>query len=250
MKQQFDEEPQAVVVTRGMTACYTALNFDVRQTPDGRYEAESVVVTTRDPLSKDDYPAIVTAIIRSRYSADEMEAVSNSYMSNVSDMVAAAAFTEMQRWRGKAKEVAREVVLGLFGAGDEGRTDAVRELVAQRISNYGISDNVDAFLVNGVKYWMPKTMRESLVMTLGELQKAGLADFPFVLGGRTATLPCSAVSAMVTQVEVYATQCMAVTQRHLNAVTAINDEEQLLEYDFTQGYPSMPTFQIPFDEEG
>ena len=233
-----------------MTACYTALNFDVRQTPDGRYEAESVVVTTRDPLSKDDYPAIVTAIIRDRYSADDMEAVTNNYMSNVSDMEAAAVFTEMQRWRGKAKEVAREVMLTLVSPGSEEHTEAVRTLVLQRISNYDISDNVDAFFVNGVKYWMPKTMRESLVMTLGEFQKAGIADFPFVLGGKTATLPREAVSAMVTQVEVYATQCMAVTQQHLNAVAAISDEQYLLEYDYTQGYPSMPFFQIPFDEEG
>lgn len=250
MKQQFDEEPQAVVVTRGMTACYTALNFDVRQTPDGRYEAESVVVVTEKPLGKDDYPAIVTAIIRDRYSADDMEAVTNNYMSNVSDMEAAAVFTEMQRWRGKAKEVAREVMLTLVSPGSEEHTEAVRTLVLQRISNYDISDNVDAFFVNGVKYWMPKTMRESLVMTLGEFQKAGVADFPFALGGKTATLPCEVVSAMVTQVEVYATQCMAVTQQHLNAVAAISDEQYLLEYDYTQGYPNMPFFNEPFDEEG
>ena len=190
---------------------------------------------------------IINAIVRDQYPTDKMEAVTNNYMQNLSDMTYASEFMAMQQWRCKAKEIACEALLVINDGNDDfDRLDMVRQLIRSRIENYDISDNVDAFLINGRKHWMPKPVRESLVMTLREFEKAGIQSFPFELDGNAHELPCIALSGMVTEVEVYATQCMAVTKRHLAVIETLATESELMEYDFTVGYHGMPNFEIDF----
>lgn len=69
---------------------------------NGRY---SVIV----PLAQWDYDHIVTIIIRSRYSADQMEAILNN---QIADATAKhlAEFEEMQEWRKLAKQTAKQIL--------------------------------------------------------------------------------------------------------------------------------------------
>lgn len=68
----------------------------------GRY---SVTV----PLAQWDYDHIVTIIIRSRYSADQMEAILNNQVADATSKHM-AEFEEMQEWRKLAKRTAKEVL--------------------------------------------------------------------------------------------------------------------------------------------
>lgn len=193
---------------------------------------------------------LINAFIREKYSAEQMEAVTNNYMLNLGDMSYAAQFIEMQQWRGMSKALAYEALMVIMdGAEDFDRLGTVRKMTAQYAENYDMSDNVNAFLVNGDKYWMPKPMRESLTMTLQEFVKAGIEVFPFELGGKFYQLPCDMLSGIVTQIEVYATQCMAVTKGHLTAISELETEEELEEYDYKTGYPQMLEFTIGNDEQ-
>lgn len=183
------------------------------------------------------------------YSTDQMEAITNNYMLNLSDMGYAAKFIEMQQWRGEAKALAYEALIAIMDGMDNfDRLDAVRKMVAQYAENYDMSNDVNAFLVNGVKYWMPKPMRESLTMTLQEFNRAGIGKIPFELNGKSYELPCKLLSEIVTRIEVYATQCMAVTKGHLIAISGLETEEELNEYDYKAGYPEMLEFEIGVGE--
>lgn len=53
---------------------------------------------------------IISAIIRSRYSADEMEAIINNHLEPEETEVHAQQFADMQAWRAKAKEIAHQVI--------------------------------------------------------------------------------------------------------------------------------------------
>lgn len=60
------------------------------------------------PFSQDDYPMLVSSLVRERYSEDDVEAIINNYLADPEGHK--ADFDELQAWRVKAKEVAREVI--------------------------------------------------------------------------------------------------------------------------------------------
>ena len=60
------------------------------------------------PFTQDDYPMLVSSLVRERYSEDDVEAILNNYLADPEGHK--ADFDELQAWRVKAKEVAREVI--------------------------------------------------------------------------------------------------------------------------------------------
>ena len=56
------------------------------------------------------YGELVSAMIRERYTEDAMEAITNNYLANQADMDAMTKYTEMQRYRGHCKVVARDLL--------------------------------------------------------------------------------------------------------------------------------------------
>ena len=248
MIMRYSERPQFVTVSRTPAGFHTTVNYGIEEIEE-EFEASSVTLLTEERICADDYSALVSALINNEYPADRMDAVRNNYMANQSDMEAADAFTEMQRWRGAAKVIAREALRFAMDNGlgnSEGfiALENTRALVMQDIENYDISDAVNAFIINGEKYWLTKPMRESLVTSLDRFQKAGIANFPFVLGSIQTQLPCTVLDGMITQLEVYATQCMGVTTAHLMAAQALQTEEELMAYDYTTGYPEMLEYTL------
>ena len=62
------------------------------------------------PIGVINYDAIVDAIITQRYPSDKMMAVINNYMLSPDDESITAEWQEMQAWRQRAKEVAKEAI--------------------------------------------------------------------------------------------------------------------------------------------
>ena len=60
------------------------------------------------PFTQDDYPMLVSAIVREEYTQDDVEAIMNNYLADPEGHK--ADFDELQAWRAKAKQVAREVI--------------------------------------------------------------------------------------------------------------------------------------------
>lgn len=245
---RYSERPPFVAVTSTRAGIHYTINYGIGQIEE-EFEAKSATLVLEGKISKDDYSAMVSALVSNEYPSDRMDAVRNNYMANQSDMKCAVAFTEMQRWRGEAKAIAREALRFVMdnGMGDAEGFDALentRALVLQKIENHDISDEVNAFTINGEKYWLTKPMRESLLTSLGRFQKAGIGNFPFVIGNIQTELPCDVLDGMITQLEVYATQCLGVTTAHQMAVNALESEEALLAYDYTQNYPPMLDYTL------
>lgn len=59
-----------------------------------------------NPLTEDDYGAMVSAIVRARYSADSVEAIMQNYIASKT-IEHKAEWSELQAWRETAKELAR-----------------------------------------------------------------------------------------------------------------------------------------------
>jgi len=55
-----------------------------------------------------DYGLFVSALIRSNYSQDQVEAITQNYLANSKDADAKQAFNDLQAWRAQAKQIAKD----------------------------------------------------------------------------------------------------------------------------------------------
>ena len=55
-----------------------------------------------------DYGLFVSALIRSRYSQDQVEAITQNYLANSKDADAKQAFNDLQAWRAESKQIAKD----------------------------------------------------------------------------------------------------------------------------------------------
>lgn len=55
-----------------------------------------------------DYGLFVSALVRSSYSQDQVEAITQNYLANSKDADAVQAFNDLQAWRAQAKQIAKD----------------------------------------------------------------------------------------------------------------------------------------------
>ena len=75
-------------------------------TPNRKFYTVSSPSATVTVLTME-YAAIVSALVRARYSDDEMMAIINNRMQSPDDEQILAEWQEMQQWRNQSKETAR-----------------------------------------------------------------------------------------------------------------------------------------------
>lgn len=85
------------------------INFDVRESEDPQRGKVSYLQVELYPsqLTK---AHIINAIIRARYQQQDVEAIQNNYLADMSDVQAKKEFENLQAWRSRAKSIAKEVL--------------------------------------------------------------------------------------------------------------------------------------------
>lgn len=79
------------------------------ETPREAWTAHTVVYRHEQPLTEDDYGKMVAAIVRSKYTADDVEAILSNYAAEQKSEHE-AEFKTFQEWRTVAKAAAREAL--------------------------------------------------------------------------------------------------------------------------------------------
>lgn len=105
----YENKPLATeeVVSAGVRT--TIIRFGIEETENG-WECEEICINHKEPLTKDkDYGPMVSAIIRSRYSHDMIEAITQNYLADPDGRK--QEFDDLQAWRQKAKEMAGSIFL-------------------------------------------------------------------------------------------------------------------------------------------
>ena len=112
------------------------------------------------------------------------------------------------------------------------------------VKAYDVSDNVNGFLLNGQHAWLSKNDRASL-RTLVQIQKeSGMTDTTLWYGEQSFNLPVDDALAMLSALELYASQCYNKTAEHLANISALTTVEEINAYDYTAGYPAQLSFTI------
>lgn len=118
-------------------------------------------------------------------------------------------------------------VLGLYP------TNLYKPILLKKIEQYDKSDNVNSFIYKGNKYWLDKQQR-SCMKTVAE---SGLESIEIVFGDISITLPSEFVKQFILALEAYAYKCYVNTAKHLQIAASLENLEDILNYDYTTGYP-------------
>ena len=107
------ERPQSVTIGINGARLQAQLCVDITQTDDGTWQWEEITL----PAGEWSYDAIVSAIVRWKYSTSTMEAIINNHLLVLSGDTEQtdeelAEFEAMQQWRHQAKSIAKEMMEG------------------------------------------------------------------------------------------------------------------------------------------
>ena len=197
------------------------------------------------PVAVWNYGAIVSALIRSRYSQSEVEAIMRNLLGKKMD--AENEFEALNTWCNQCKT--RAAYLMNLG---EKEYDLVSEEWRERckvtlekakkeklaaILAYDTSSDVNGFMLNGNKVWLDKETRVGLMNSTTIAKSVGQKTTTLWLGSMKLVVDCDKAIQLLSALEMYALDCFNVTASHKQAVSELTTIEEVEAYDYKTGYP-------------
>lgn len=129
---------------------------------------------------------------------------------------------------------------------DESELDLLKKQLKENILNYDSSEEINHFIIEGKKVWLDKATRVGLKLRFEAELAAGELETTLWLDGKSFTIPLAGyVTAIdiLNEIELYASKCYDNTQKHLSIVDSLYSKKDILNYNFTIGYPERLIFQ-------
>lgn len=120
--------------------------------------------------------------------------------------------------------------------------EIAKQAVSEAILAYDSSEVVNQFSINGSPMWLDKATRAGLKLRLEAERSAGKESTTLWYGTEAITLPVANAIVMLNRLEIYASESYDVTQGHLARVALMESVEEVLGYDYTEGYPEKLNF--------
>lgn len=124
--------------------------------------------------------------------------------------------------------------------------EATRESVLGKIESFDTSSAVNEFVINGIGMWLDgDTERPKLRGAVQTYLDKELGDYPLCVEG-VGVIPVAPTKllSMLADIEVYAIECFTKTFEHRESVNALTTCEELVNYDYTEGYPEKLVFNL------
>ena len=115
----------------------------------------------------------------------------------------------------------------------------IKDFLIKKINLYSSSSNINSFIYKDKEYWLDKNNRNSLWM----LSTSSLGDIEFVIGNEVLTMSSLKLKAFLLKLEVYAYKCFVNTFKHLKEANKLSKLEDIINYDYTTGYPEKITLE-------
>lgn len=122
----------------------------------------------------------------------------------------------------------REGVLNFF---------SLKDILIKAVSHYDKSIYVNSFYYQNKQYWLDKDIR----MGLFRLIDSGAQNITLQLGETYININADQLKNFLNQLEVYAGKCFSSTAKHLSELKQVQKLEDLVNYDYTTGYPDKIT---------
>lgn len=121
----------------------------------------------------------------------------------------------------------------------------VKDIMLHNIETYDTSPSVNGFYLGDKLMWIDIDLRVKLcTRTLPEEKKAGKTSTVLWLGNEPYDLPIDTIEDIMHKIEIYAKKCLDVTNRHKALVSTLSGVDDVVNYDYTAGYPEILSFNI------
>ena len=124
--------------------------------------------------------------------------------------------------------------------------EATRQSVLGKIAEFDTSSAVNEFTINGIGMWLDgDTQRPKLRGAVQTYLDKELGDYPLCVEG-VGVIPVAPTKllSMLADIEVYAIECFTKTFEHKETANELTTCEELVNYDYTIGYPEKLHFDI------
>lgn len=122
--------------------------------------------------------------------------------------------------------------------------DILRAEVIKEINAYDVSPSVNGFKLNDALVWLDKDTRVGLMNSTTIQKAAGLEETVLWLGETPLRINCDLAIQLLSALELYALECFNKTAEHRKNVLALETIDEILAYDYTQGYPEMLNMHV------
>ena len=116
---------------------------------------------------------------------------------------------------------------------------AAQRDVLSAIAAYDASDSVNAFILDGQRGWLDKDTRMGLRQNVADRRVLGRESIVIWVDGKPHSMDLDRAEGFLRALENYAYACKAVTSEHKAKVAAMETIEEVLGYDYREGYPSI-----------
>lgn len=171
------------------------------------------------------YTDIIVALIRAKYTENDELALQRQKDEKPSEYNEYYAYVE---W---CKAYSKYII--------EGETiDTVKAIKIAELLQYDASNEVNSFLINNVSLWISPASRANYLLTIEAAKESGIDYVIF----EKINLPVSTALDALKAINLYAMQCVTITNMHKNTINLLNDIETIKNYNFKNGYPEKLIF--------
>ena len=197
------------------------------------------------PVAVWNYDAIVSALIRSRYSQSDVEAIMRNLLGKKMD--AENEFEALNTWCNQCKtraaylmnlgEKEYDLVSEEWRERCKATLEKAKKEKLEAILAYDTSSDVNGFMLNGNKVWIDKETRVGLMNSIQITRDMGQDTTTLWFDGYKLEVRCDMAIMLLSSLEMYALECFNVTASHKKAVSELTTIEEVEAYDYKTGYP-------------
>lgn len=113
------------------------------------------------------------------------------------------------------------------------KVHVLQDVLKHVINQYDTSSNVNSFIFKDKQLWLDKNTR----LGLQQLVNSSEDKISLVLEDEILEISVNVADKFLKDLEVYAGKCYLNTQKHLINVKSLETLEDIINYDYTSGYP-------------
>ena len=106
-----------------------------------------------------------------------------------------------------------------------------------QVIEYDKSIDVNSFFINGVQSWIDRDTRASVAYSTNIRLRNGFESTTLWLNGVPFEIQCQLLIQLLDSLEIYALDCYNVTEQHKQNIMNLQTYNDVINYDFTVGYP-------------
>lgn len=128
---------------------------------------------------------------------------------------------------------------------DESKEKTLADYKAEKLAEldtYDSSDTINSFTIGGKEIWLDAQTRQQLKVSLDAYTAMNINTVTKWYDGIKYTFPLSNWYSMLVAVEIYASECLNVTEQHRKNIESLETIEDVLNYDYTTDYPNKLNF--------